>query len=464
MLNYDLILYPPNLYLAERELAFFLTKILAAKVPAIEPLTTGLKHKQPVAVVNSCTQSLSILTGPPGTGKTTTLKMIVESFLKVGLKILIVSPTGKAAKRANEVVNSGRSFVSSIPCRTVHSALEYDAQSGGFVYNRFHYLPFDVVIMDEFSMADVELMRDFLEAIRPGKTRVVLCGDQYQLPSVGPGNVSRDLISIRQIPQVELDVVLRTGENSGITYNANRILRGQDISKQDNEGTLFTDFFFVGRESEEETVKSIIKWVKEDLPGKRGFNSIRDIQVMTPGKNGIVGRKNLNKVLRDALNPPQINAAGKAVGGFRVGDKVINTKNDKKLYLVNGDMGFVKEVVNGQGGTHLTIDFGPNTGPDLTGMVSFKGDMLERIQFAFAQTVHKSQGSEFPVEILPIHACHTRLLTRNLVYTGLTRGKQLGMLVGSLQVFGKAVRNTVSQRRQTGLVEAIRDELKSIMN
>lgn len=460
MLNYDLLLYPPNLYVAEKELAFFIARLLKGAVQKVEPVTTGLKFKQPVAVVNACTESLSILTGPPGTGKTTTLRMIVESFLAAGLKILIVSPTGKAAKRANEVVNADRSFVNHIPCRTVHAALEYDPQSGGFVYNRFYYLPFDVIIMDEFSMADVELMRDFLEAIRPFKTRVILCGDQYQLPSVGPGNVSRDLIAIRQIPKVELDVVLRTGANSGITYNANRILRGQDISKKDDQGILFNDFFFVGRQTEEETLTDIIKWVKEDLPGKRGYDSIRDIQVMTPGKNGIVGRKNLNKALRDALNPPKLDAAGKAVGGYRVGDKVINVRNDKRLYLVNGDIGFVKEATAGTSGSHLTIDFGPNTGPDLTGLVNFKGDMLERIQLAFAQTVHKSQGSEFPVEILPIHACHTRLLTRNLVYTGLTRGKQLGMLVGSLQVFGKAIRNTVSQRRQTGLVEAITTELK----
>jgi len=451
-MNTSLQLYTPEMYVAEKELAFFLARLHRSKVKEIPSLTATLLHKQPEAVVNACTRALSIITGPPGTGKTTTLKMVVESFIQAGLRVLIVSPTGKAAKRANEVVNAGKSFVERVECATVHTGLRYDGGTGGFSYNRFCFLPYDVVVMDEFSMADCELMRDFIEAIQPGRTRVILCGDQYQLPSVGPGNIARDLMEVDAIPKVELDVVLRTGVNSGITYNANLILRGQQISKQDSIGNIFEDFFFVQKDSQEATVKALVKWITEDLPTKRKVHPIHDIQVMTPGKEGVVGRKNLNKVLRDALNPAQKNASGP----YRVGDKLINLKNDKKLYLVNGDTGFVKEIVHGNNGWHVTVDFGPNTGPNLDGIVQFKGEMLQRLQMAFAQTVHKSQGSEFPIALFPVHRCHTRLLTRNLLYTGLTRGKSLAVLVGEYETVQSAIKNTISNRRRTSLSDELR--------
>lgn len=444
----DTQLYSLPLFLAEKEAAYFFCKLLKAKVDTIPADIEGLKHKQPLAVENACKQAVSIVTGPPGTGKTTTLRKVIDSFSKAGLTGRVFSPTGKAAKRADEVINSGRSFVEAVKCSTVHSGLQWDGASQGFTFNRLNRLKEDYIVLDEFPMQDVENFRDLMEAIKPGKTRLVLCGDPYQLPSVGPGNVAHDLLSTGKIPTVELDVILRTGENSGITYNANRIFQGLDITKTDpHTGKDFKDFFFVARKNEDATCKSIIKYITEDLPQKRKFNPLQDIQLMCPGKNSFCGVKNMNRALREVLVKTKTNQ----VGGFQEGDKLIHLRNDKARNLVNGDVGFVKDVIKGEKGGHLVIDFGPRTGPNQDGLAEFRGEGLQKLYFAFALTVHKSQGSEFPVAIMPIHTCHTILLTRNLVYTGLTRGKQLGLLIGDIEALRRAIKNNRSERRMTGL-------------
>lgn len=445
----DYLVYKPDMYVAEHELAFFLSKLVKTKVPAIPWNTEGLLHKQPEAVINACTQSVSILTGPPGTGKTTTLRKIVDSYIKAGLRGIIVTPTGKAAKRADEVVNKDRNFVERVQCSTTHAALEYEAQESGFKFNRFNRWKYDFVIMDEFSMQECLIMRDFVEAIKPGLTRLVFCGDQYQLPSIGPGNVARDLVNSQTIPNVELDVVLRTGPNSGISHNASLILRGQDLCKFDPvTGEAFKDFFFVPRETESDSVQSVLNWITIEIPEKHKLNPLLDIQLLCPGKNGLVGTKNFNRILRDALNPK----SDSTLCGYRLGDKVINNRNTKPLSLVNGDVGFVKDIVRGQSGSHMVVDFGPNTGPNMDGITQLKPELVDsQLKLAYALTVHKAQGSEYQVCIMPVHPCHTILLTRPLVYTGPTRGKQLSLLVGSYKTMKGAIRNTRSQDRQTRL-------------
>lgn len=454
-MNLDTAIYRPDMFLAENELAFFMGKLLNSRVEHIPWKTDGLLHKQPEAVINACTKSVSILTGPPGTGKTTTLQQIVKSFDAAGLSGIVCCPTGKAAKRADEVINVGRNFVNRIQCSTTHSALEYDGMSMSFGYNRSNRFRWDYVLMDEFSMQECMIMRDFIEAINPGKTRVVFCGDQYQLPSVGPGNVARDMIESNVIPAIELDVVLRTGPNSGITYNANRILRGQDICKSNlDTGDVFSDFFMVPRD-EQSTQKSILQWVCEDIPKKRGLDPLRDIQVMAPGKNGLVGTKLMNELLRAALVPDKTK---ETLLGFKVGDKVMNIKNKKRMNIVNGDVGFVNDVVRSESGSHITVDFGGMAGPNQNGITDLNVEDAGDIRLAFCTTIHKLQGSETPVAIIPVHTCHTMLLTRNLVYTGITRAKLLGMFVGDGTALKGAIKNTSSTQRRTRLKELLRRE------
>lgn len=452
----DQLLYLPEMYVAENELAFLLARLVSTPVEKIEAQTEGLKHKQPEAVINACKQRVSILTGPPGTGKTTTLRKIVDSFQAAGLTGAVVGPTGKASKRADEVINDGRNFVQKLKCSTTHSALEYDSKSDSFKFNRKNHLKYDYVIMDEFPMQELVTMRDFLESIDHTKTRVVFSGDQYQLPSVGPGNVGRDLINSMVIPAIELDVVLRTGPKSGVTYNANRILRGLDIEKIDpHTNELFTDFFFV-QKSEEAAAKEIVKWISCDLPEKRGMNPLKDIQLMCPGKNGAVGTKIMNDRLRDILNPSK--SGDSSVFGFRKKDKVINNRNNKKLNIVNGDVGFVKDIVKGDNGSHLIVDFGGASGPESNGLVSIGGEALSNLKLAYALTVHKSQGSEFPVAMMPCFKSHIRLLTRNLLYTGLTRAKLMGLITGDIKALRMAIKNTQPEKRVTRLSERIRIE------
>ena len=452
----DRLLYSPEMFVAENELAFLLARLCHSKVDPIEAKVDGLKHKQPEAVVNACTNRVSILTGPPGTGKTTTLKRIVDSYQSAGLLGAVVGPTGKASKRADEVINEGRGFVHKLKCSTTHSALEYDFNADKFRFNRKNLLKYDYIIMDEFPMQELMTMRDLMEAINHKTTRVVFSGDQYQLPSVGPGNVGRDMIGSRVIPAVELDVVLRTGPSSGITYNANRILRGLSIEKTDPTSMeLFTDFFFVEK-TDDSAAAAIIKWISQDIPSKRGLDPLKDIQLLCPGKNGSTGTKVMNDKLRDVLNPAKPHQ--KTVAGFRVNDKVINNTNNKRLNIVNGDVGFIRDIIKCETGSHLLIDFGGTSGPDNDGTVKIGGESLQALKLAYSLTVHKSQGSEFPVSIMPIFKTHIRLLTRNLVYTGLTRARQLGLLTGDINALKMAIKNTQPDKRVTRLSERIRTE------
>lgn len=448
----DKTLYTHDLFLAEKESAYFVRKILRGGCDKITPLTDGLLHKQPLAVQAACENPISIITGPPGTGKTTCLRQVINSFKKAGMRGIIMCPTGKAAKRADEVVNKDTSFIDSVKCSTIHSGLQFSPAEGGFVFNRLNRFSFDYIVFDEFSMEDIFIFRDSIEAIDPRKTRIVFSGDQYQLPSIGPGNVARDLISSGKIPTVELDVIMRTGKDSGIAYNASKILKGEELTKIDpHTGEEFKDFFFVPRKSEGDTCNSLVKYIAEDLPSKRKLNPMHDIQCICPGKMSFVGVKNMNNLLRDKL----LQNKGEKLGGFYKGDKVINLTNDKARNIVNGDVGFVKEIVNGQSGRHITVDFGLKSGPNLDGMVDFKGEGLDKLTLAYALTAHRTQGSEYKACLMPIHSCHTILLTRNLIYTMFTRGKELSVMIGDSEVFRRGIQNNRAEKRMTRLAKYI---------
>jgi exodeoxyribonuclease V alpha subunit len=398
----------------------------------------------------ACTQPLSILRGRPGTGKTTTLRQIVESFDNAGLSGAIFAPTGKARKRADEVVNDPgkKPFKNAPECKTIHRGLEYSPTDGGFKFGPRKNLDYDYVILDEFSMAGLSIAKSLFSAINPKKTRVILCGDPNQLPSVDSGNVMHDLIMSRAIPDTNLNYLFRQGADSGIAYNAGRILNGEDLAKTDPKtGELFNDFYFVEKRDPELARDYIINCVSESIPENRNLKHA-DIQVLSPGKKSEVGTVALNDGLRDRINPGK----GGGYRGLRVGDRVINRKNNYELEIVNGDVGTV--ISTGNHG--LTINFGPGAGPEGDGLVELNADNAESVYLAYAFTVHSSQGSEFPVCVIPLFKAHYRLLFRNMLYTGATRPKQLTLLVGDPLALKLCIDTSVVDKRSTGLQGLLR--------
>lgn len=446
----------PEFYIAEREIGYYIARLIKQSVQKIDPVLDGLDETQQQAVVSACSNGITYLTGAAGTGKTTTLKRIIDSYQKAGMTGSVIVPTGKGSKRADEVVNETREEL--IECSTTHSFLRYISNLDKYAFNRKNQINEDFILMDEATMQEVITSRDFLESVNPRKTRIVLTGDVHQLASVGPGAFFRDVINSGKVPGVVLTEIHRAAKGSGITVNANRILRGESITmKKEEDATPFNDFFFVSELDEAKAVDTIVKWVTKDLPERRGFAQ-NHIQVMTPGKEGIVGRKELNMKLRNSINP--VSTGNKeSVNGYRVGDQVMHLKNIKSENLINGDCGIVTECIHGKSGSHLVIDFGPRTGKSMTGICEFKPNMLDRIQLNFAATIHKMQGSEFPCCVMPVFRTHFRLLSRNLIYTGETRAKKLFIFIGDPKMLRIGIANTKEHKRVTQLVRCIREEV-----
>lgn len=453
--------YLPRMLAAEHEIAAYVHRLLEAGCEKVPPILDGLKGEQQTAVVMACQYPISIVYGRPGTGKTTTSNMIVRSFDKERMMGLGVAPSGKAAKRMLEVMNGPDLEAMNFPveCMTIHRALEYNGGTGKFDRGPDNPLEYDYVWMDEFPMADCQIMADFLAAIDPTRTRVFFSGDPYQLPSVGPGNIGRDFIYSRVIPSVELVTIHRTGENSGIAYNAARILNGEmPIRSHPELGFEFKDFYFVPRKTVEESQKFLLDSVCQNLPRVRHFDPVTDIQVLSPGKKSLVGVQELNKQLRNKLNP------GKEVyGNFRLNDKVINRKNIRALGIVNGDTGKVMEIAK----SGMTVDFGEGAGLDGSGIVEFDIEKNEfgngsTLHLAYALTVHASQGSEYKAVVLPIHNAHYKLLFRNLIYTGETRARRLSCLVGDITALQHAIETCVTDKRVTGLQQWLKQNAPTL--
>ena len=406
-------------------------------------------EKQKKGIATSLASPVSVITGGPGTGKTTVINGIMDILKEAGLKTAIAAPTGRAAKRITETTGYEAS--------TIHRLLEYtyadDEENLRFGKNREDPLDADAVIIDEMSMVDLLLMQALLRALTDG-TRLLMVGDADQLPPVGAGNVLGDLIASEYVEQVELKEIFRQAEESLIVVNAHRINHGEyPVSNERDK-----DFFFVTRDTEEQMVETIKDLVSNRLPAHyTQYDPMRDIQVMTPTRKGHIGTRNLNEELQKILNPPAPTKAEKRFGGksFREGDKVMQIKNNydigwKKIDdfeegqgVFNGDMGVIDRIDSDYG--KLTVIF------DDTRYVTYDFTELDQLEPAYAVTVHKSQGSEFPVIVMPISWVPPMLATRNLLYTAVTRGKDLVVLVGSRKRMDAMVDNNSISERWSGL-------------
>ena len=398
-----------------------------------EKLKIELAKSQAEAVVDSLTTKLLIITGGPGTGKSTITNAILKISEQLTGNILLAAPTGRAAKRMSEI--TGRQ------AKTIHSLLEMDFKAGGFKRKKDNPLVCDLIIIDESSMIDTQLMFSLLKAI-PRTARVIFVGDINQLPSVGPGNVLLDMIRSLQIPVVTLTEIFRQAQGSQIIVNAHKINQGQFPDIHNNQES---DFFFVEAEEPEDVLRHIVKLVAQKIPAKYGYHSINEIQVLSPMKRGIVGTENLNLVLQEHLNP-QTESIFKAGRKYQIKDKVMQIRNNYQKEVFNGDVGQITAI--DQDDQTVRVDFEGRE-------ILYEFSELDEVVLAYAVSVHKYQGSECSCVVIPVHTTHFKLLHRNLLYTGVTRGKKLVILVGTKKAISMAVRNDEIKQRHTGLKQAI---------
>lgn len=436
-------IYLPELYSAEAGVAERLKYLLAeSKQPVTfdkdrciawvqRELNIKLAEKQATALKECLNRRVMIIAGGPGTGKTTTINSIIRVNERLGNRVLLAAPTGRAAKRLSET-----------SCRhaeTIHRLLQYSPAEGAFKRASDNPLNGDLIIVDEMSMVDIVLMHRLLEAV-PKRASLLLVGDPYQLASVGPGNVLKSLIESGSIHTCRLDVIFRQFRGSMITLNAHRINSGKEPI-YDAAPEYRNDFRFIQAKDDISLVRKIVALCKSELPAEFGVDPFSDIQVLSPMRRGAAGVVNLNNELRRCLNPSGDEFTLGEIR-LRVGDKVMQTENNYTLEVFNGDMGRVKKINKEDQVVTVAFD-GRDVRYDYAG--------LAELTQAFAVTVHKSQGSEYPIVILPVCLQHRRMLRRNLLYTGITRAKQLVILVGSKQAIRIAAANNADQNRQSRL-------------
>ncbi len=396
-------------------------------------LKIQLANAQQSAITMALSEKMQIISGGPGTGKSTITKAILAITQKLSPHILLAAPTGRAAKRMTEITGHKAS--------TIHSLLEHDFRAGGFKRNRQNPLECDLIIIDEASMIDTSLMYHLLKAT-PTHARVVLVGDINQLASVGPGNVLKDMIQSQAIPVTMLTEIFRQAAGSHIITNAHLINQGR-MPNINNDPQ--SDFFFLEHAEPEAVLKTILELVSRRLPTKYGLDPIQDIQVLAPMRRGIIGTENLNHILQETLNPNN-NPLLLRGRRFATGDKVMQLRNDYKREVFNGDVGLITKIDTVEQELKVNID-----GREII----YDFSDLDELVLAYAVSVHKYQGSECPCIVMPIHTTHYKLLQRNLLYTGVTRGKKLDVLVGTKQALLIAVKNDEVKRRFTGLCQAL---------
>ena len=415
-----------------------------------------LDEHQVTAVKEAVRNGLLVITGGPGTGKTTTINTIIRYFELEGLEIFLAAPTGRAAKRMSETTG--------FEARTVHRMLELNGGaegSGGFERDESNPLEADVIIVDEMSMVDISLMYSLLKAISVG-TRLILVGDVNQLPSVGPGSVLRDIIQSHACNVVMLTKIFRQASTSDIIVNAHKINHGEEVIL-DNKSM---DFFFLKRYDADVIINVVLQLIKQKLP-KFVDATPYDIQVLTPMRKGLLGVERLNGILQRYMNPPANDKVEKEYGStvFREGDKVMQTKNnyqlaweirtkfgltvDKGLGIFNGDMGIIRQI--NDFAERMIIEF------DEGRMVEYPYKLLDELELAYAITIHKSQGSEYPAVVIPLLSGPMMLMNRNLLYTAVTRARKCVTLVGNEVTFQQMIQNTSQQKRYSGLCDRLKE-------
>lgn len=460
-------IYAASFYYMEANTATMLKQLnVSYEVPDLEieervrriEKQTGMEldEHQMTAVKEAVRNGLLIITGGPGTGKTTTINTIIKYFEMEGLDIFLAAPTGRAAKRMSETTG--------FEARTIHRMLELNGGvdgAAGFERNEQNPLETDVVIIDEMSMVDISLMHALLKAVAVG-TRLILVGDVNQLPSVGPGSVLRDIIRSHECNVVMLTKIFRQASTSDIIVNAHKINQGEEVTL-DNKSM---DFFFLKRYDADVIISVVLQLIKQKLP-KFVDATPYDIQVLTPMRKGLLGVERLNGILQRYLNPPSPQKREKEHGDilFREGDKIMQTRNnyqleweirtkyglsvDKGTGVFNGDMGIVREI-NDFAET-MTVEF------DEGRMVEYPYKLLDELELAYAITIHKSQGSEYPAVVIPLLSGPSMLMNRNLLYTAVTRARKCVTLVGNEVTFEQMVQNTSQQKRYSGLCDRLKE-------
>jgi exodeoxyribonuclease V alpha subunit len=399
-------------------------------------LQIRLAELQKKAVGEALDKKVLVVTGGPGTGKTTLINAIIRIYTRLGQKVLLAAPTGRAAKRMSEATGH--------EAKTIHRLLEFSPREGRFKRDESSPLQAGLIVIDESSMVDTILMYHFLKAV-PGDAVVVFVGDVDQLPSVGAGNVLKDIIDSGIIPTVRLTEIFRQAKESLITVNAHRINNGE-MPVITSDGGRLHDFYFFPAEEPEKALEKILELCKEKIPAKFGYNPVEDLQVLTPMHRGLIGAANLNAELQKHLNPSsdELVRGGKVL---KAGDKVMQIRNNYDKEVFNGDIGRIIKIDRETQEVIVNYDGRP---------VPYEYSELDELVLAYAVSVHKSQGSEYPVIIMPVHTQHYMLLQRNLLYTGITRGRKLVILVGTKKAIAIAIKNNKPQQRYTLLKDRLR--------
>lgn len=441
------IIYLSKFYVSEVGIANNLKKLLSAKKGLLpfdidkaldwvqKELKITLAENQKTAVEKSATDKVIVITGGPGTGKTTIINSIINIFIKLREKVLLAAPTGRASKRMSEVTGH--------EAKTIHRLLEFNPGGGGFKRNEQNPLEAGLIVIDEASMIDTILMHHFLKAV-PKNATLIIVGDINQIPSVGAGNVLKDVIDSGSVTTVQLNEIFRQSKQSKIVVNAHRINNGY-MPVFTSDKNKIHDFYIITTDEPENIVEKIIILCKDRIPKRFGYESIKDIQVLTPMNKGILGARNLNIELQKALNPSS-NELTRGGRTFKKGDKVMQFVNNYDKEVFNGDIGVITGIDKED---HvITVNFDEKD-------VVYDCKDLDEIVLAYAVSVHKAQGSEYPVIVMPIHIQHYMLLQRNLLYTGITRGKKLVVLIGTKKALAIAVKNNKTQKRYTYLKDRL---------